>query len=92
MQKHPLIGSVRGLGLFTGVELVKNRETLEPAPRHAAYIINRMQAHGFLMSTDGPLHNVLKLKPPMVFSKSNADDLVGALDKVLQEDCLQVDN
>jgi len=90
MGKYPLIGSVRGLGLFIGVELVKNRETIEPAPEHAAYIINRMRDHGFLMSTDGPLHNVLKLKPPLVFSEKNADDLLTALEKILQEDCLQI--
>jgi 4-aminobutyrate aminotransferase-like enzyme len=90
MERFPLIGSVRGLGLFLGVELVKDRRTLEPAPEHAAHIINRMRDHGFLMSTDGPLHNVLKLKPPLVFSAQNADDLLAALEKVLQEDRLQL--
>ena len=53
-------------------------------------IINRMCDHGILMSTDGPMHNVLKLKPHLVFSEQNADDLLTALEKVLQEDCLQV--
>ncbi|MBW1889696.1 MAG: aminotransferase class III-fold pyridoxal phosphate-dependent enzyme [Deltaproteobacteria bacterium] len=91
MEKFPLIGSVRGLGLFIGVELVKDRDTIEPAPDHAGYIVNRMRDYGFLMSTDGPLHNVLKLKPPLVFSEQNADDLLSALDEVLQEDCLQVE-
>jgi len=91
LERFPLIGSVRGLGLFLGVELVKNRNTLDPAPGHAGYIVNRMRDHGFLMSTDGPLHNVLKLKPPLVFSEKNADDLLIALEKVLQEDRLQVD-
>ena len=88
--RFPLIGDVRGQGLFVGVELVKNRETLEPAPEEAAYIINRMQEHGILISTDGPLHNVLKLKPPMVFSKQNADEVVEVLGKILGEDCLLV--
>jgi 4-aminobutyrate aminotransferase-like enzyme/Ser/Thr protein kinase RdoA (MazF antagonist) len=92
MEKYPLIGSVRGLGLFLGVELVKNRNTIEPAPEHASYIVNRMCDYGFLMSTDGPLHNVLKLKPPLVFSEKNADDLLAALEMVLQEDRLQVDD
>ncbi len=91
MEKYPLIGSVRGLGLFLGVELVKNRNTIEPAPEHASYIVNRMRDYGFLMSTDGPLHNVLKLKPPLVFSEKNADDLLAALEMVLQEDRLQLD-
>jgi len=90
MERFPLIGSVRGLGLFLGVELVKDRRTLEPAPEHADHIINRMRDHGFLMSTDGPLHNVLKLKPPLVFSAQNADDLLSVLERVLGEDRLQL--
>jgi 4-aminobutyrate aminotransferase-like enzyme len=73
-----------------GVELVTDRRTLSPATEHADYIINRMKDHGVLISTDGPLDNVLKLKPPIVFTEQNADDVVQALDKVLSEDCLQV--
>ena len=87
-ENFPLIGDVRGQGLFVGVELVKNRETLEPAPEEATYIINRLREHGILISTDGPLHNILKLKPPMVFSEQNADDVVEVLGKILAEDCL----
>ncbi len=88
-QSFPLIGDVRGQGLFVGVELVKDRETLEPAPEEAAYIINRLREHGMLISTDGPLHNVLKLKPPMVITEQNADDIVAVLGKILAEDCLR---
>ena len=90
MDKYPLIGDVRGLGLYVGIELVVDRSTLEPATEHADYIINRMRDHGILISTDGPLENVLKMKPPIVFSEKNADEVVIALDKILQEDCLQV--
>ena len=90
MHRYPLVGDVRGLGLYAGIELVTDRQTLDPAPRHAAYIINRLKDNGILISTDGPLHNVLKLKPPLVFSEQNADEIVQALDKVLKEDCLQV--
>jgi 4-aminobutyrate aminotransferase-like enzyme len=86
MDKHPLIGDVRGLGLFIGVELVLNRETLEPAAEQASYIANRMKECGILLSTDGPLHNVLKIKPPLVFSEADADFLVATLDKILTED------
>lgn len=64
MRKHPIIGDVRGLGLFIGIELVRDRQTREPAPRHASYIANRMRERGILLSTDGPHHNVLKIKPP----------------------------
>ena len=70
--RYPLIGDVRGLGLYAGVELVTDRDTLAPAAAQATYITDRLRDLGILMSTDGPLHNVLKLKPPMVFSPKNA--------------------
>ena len=90
LEKYPLIGDVRGLGLYAGIELVIDRETLKPATEHADYIINRLRDHGILISTDGPMDNILKLKPPIVFSEKNADEVVAVLDKVLTEDCLQV--
>ncbi|HEX9134734.1 MAG TPA: aminotransferase class III-fold pyridoxal phosphate-dependent enzyme [Ktedonobacteraceae bacterium] len=86
MEKHTLIGDVRGLGLFVGIELVLDRETLAPAAAQASYIANRMRERGILLSTDGPLHNVLKIKPPLVFTEENADFLVGVLDEILEED------
>ena len=82
---HLLIGDVRGLGLYIGIELVRNRQTLEPADHEASYIANRMRDKGILVSTDGPLHNVLKIKPPLVFTQQNADQLLNALDEVLNE-------
>ena len=90
MDRYPLIGDVRGLGLYVGIELVTDQETLEPATKHADYIINRLRDHGILISTDGPLENILKLKPPIVFNEKNAEDFIAALDKVLGEDCLQI--
>ncbi len=83
---HPTIGDVRGLGLFVGVELVADREARTPAPRIARYVAERMRDAGVLVSTDGPDRNVLKLKPPMVFSAADADRLVATLDRVLAED------
>ena len=80
-QDFPIIGDVRGPGLFQGFELVKNRETLEPAPEEASYLANRMRAHSILMSTDGPYENVLKIKPPMCFDKKNVDFLIETLGK-----------
>jgi len=85
MEKYPLVGDVRGMGLFIGVELVEDRETLAPAARQAADVIERMKEEGILISTDGPLHNVLKIKPPLVFTDANADFLVNTLDKILEE-------
>jgi len=83
--RHPIIGDVRGHGFFLGVELVRNRTTLEPAAQEASYIANRMRERGVLMSTDGPHHNVLKIKPPMCFGMQEAEVLIGALELVLSE-------
>jgi 4-aminobutyrate aminotransferase-like enzyme/Ser/Thr protein kinase RdoA (MazF antagonist) len=85
----PVIGDVRGLGLYVGVELVADRTTLQAAAQQADYVVNRLRDRGFLVSTDGPLHNVLKIKPPMPFSVENADGLVEALADVLAEDGAQ---
>ncbi|MCI0605719.1 aminotransferase class III-fold pyridoxal phosphate-dependent enzyme [bacterium] len=84
-QKHALIGDVRGLGLFLGIEFVKDRTTLTPAPQEASYIVERMKERGILLSTDGAYHNVIKIKPPMVFTREDADWLVQNLDVVLGE-------
>ncbi|MCA9947313.1 MAG: aminotransferase class III-fold pyridoxal phosphate-dependent enzyme, partial [Anaerolineales bacterium] len=83
--QHPLIGDVRGLGLYIGAELVRDRQTLEPAAAEASTIANRMRDKGILISTDGPLHNVLKIKPPLVFTAENADFLVETLGEILGE-------
>jgi len=89
MDTYSLIGDVRGLGLFRGIELVRDRETLAPAADQAAYVANRLRDRGVLLSTDGPFHNVLKIKPPLVFTTDDADFLVAALDAVLAEDAAQ---
>ena len=87
--RHRLIGDVRGSGLFVGVELVRDRDERIPAGREAAYIANRMRELGVLMSTDGPDHNVLKIKPPLCFDRSDADLLAHFLDLVLAESPLE---
>jgi 4-aminobutyrate aminotransferase-like enzyme/Ser/Thr protein kinase RdoA (MazF antagonist) len=89
-QRFPLIGDVRGPGLFMGIELVRNRDTLEPATREAAYLINRMRDRGILMSTDGPFNNVLKIKPPMCFDEHDADFLLENLEEVLGDSYLKI--
>ena len=85
VDRHEIVGDVRGSGLFLGVELVRNRETLEPAGAEASYVSNRMREIGILLGTDGPYHNVVKIRPPMPFNDEDADLLVGALDRVLGE-------
>jgi 4-aminobutyrate aminotransferase-like enzyme len=90
MKEFEIMGDVRGPGLFIGFELVKERTTLEPATQQASYFANRMRDKGILMSTDGPFNNVLKIKPPVVFSKSNADFLLETISSVLKEDYLKL--
>lgn len=88
-ERHPLIGEARGLGLFLGVELVRDRAAKEPAAAQASHIANRMRERGILLSTDGPYHNVLKIKPPLVFTAADAGFLLATLDDVLTEDGAQ---
>ncbi len=83
-KQFPIIGDVRGEGLFLGFEL--NDSNKNPLPEHASYLANRMIQIGILMSIDGPDHNVLKIKPPMVFSKENAEELIFRLKTVFGED------
>lgn len=85
MDKHPIIGDVRGVGLFIGIDLVKDRETREPATAEAQHIISRMKHEFILLSADGPHRNILKIKPPMVFNQKNADRVIATLDEVLTE-------
>jgi len=84
--RHRIVGDVRGLGLFLGVELVRDRGSREPAGDEASYVAERMKEQGILVSTDGPAHNVLKIKPPLAFNESDADQFVDALDAILGEE------
>jgi 4-aminobutyrate aminotransferase-like enzyme/Ser/Thr protein kinase RdoA (MazF antagonist) len=88
--RFPVIGDVRGAGLFLGFELVDDPITLAPTEAKANYLSNRMRERGILMSTDGPFHNVLKIKPPIVFGRSDADFLVDNLERVLREDFMRI--
>ena len=81
--KHPIIGDVRGRGLFLGFELVSDLSTLEPATEEAGQLVNKMRRRGVLLSTDGPHHNVIKIKPPMVLNEEDIDTTLEHLDEVL---------
>lgn len=83
--RYPLIGDVRGEGLFLGVELVRDRATREPAGEEAAEVAERMRRRGVLLGTDGPHHNVLKIRPPLCFSAADAELLLTALEVALEE-------
>ena len=89
MRSHSCIGDVRGRGLFLGVEFVESGETLEPAPKIAQYVVEHLKKRGILLSSDGPDHNVIKIKPPMSFSESDAERLISELDQVLAHDFVQ---
>ena len=82
---HDIIGDVRGKGLFLGIEIIRDLETLEPDKQVTHKIVNEMRSRKILLSSDGPDHNVIKVKPPMVFNSSNALFLVETLDKVLSK-------
>jgi 4-aminobutyrate aminotransferase-like enzyme len=84
-ERHALIGDIRGLGLFIGIELVRDRETLEPADRELHAIIEAMKTDGILLSSEGPHHNVLKIKPPLVISKEDCEFFLEKLDGVLSQ-------
>jgi 4-aminobutyrate aminotransferase-like enzyme len=82
---HESIGDCRGSGLFIGVELVRNRETRAPAPDDASSVVNRMRELGVLTGTDGPFHNVIKIRGPMPLTEGDADCIAAAMDRALRE-------
>jgi 4-aminobutyrate aminotransferase-like enzyme len=82
---HAMIGDIRATGLFVGVELVSDPRTREPATDETARVVNGLRARRILISAAGPAANVLKIRPPFVFSNDNADLFLTALDEVLKE-------
>lgn len=84
--QHPLIGDVRGMGLFLGIDLVTSRTTRAPAAAAASHIVNRLRELGVLAGTDGPFHNVIKLRPPMIIERADIDRFISVLDGILHED------
>ena len=83
--KHPIIGTVHGVGLYLGVEMVRDRDTLEPAVEETAAICNRMLELGVMIQPTGDHMNILKIKPPLCIDAEAADFFVDALDRVLTE-------
>uniref|UniRef100_A0A8C6X258 5-phosphohydroxy-L-lysine phospho-lyase n=1 Tax=Naja naja TaxID=35670 RepID=A0A8C6X258_NAJNA len=82
--KHPLIGDIRGVGLFIGVDLVQDQEKRSPASKEAEFIITRLKEEFIMLSTDGPGRNVLKFKPPLCFNTKDAELVVDKLDMILR--------
>jgi 4-aminobutyrate aminotransferase-like enzyme len=81
--RHPLLGDVRGEGLYVGIELVREGNPDLAAPAEARALVNALVEHGILINYSGPRANVLKIRPPLVFSRANADQIVDALDTIL---------
>jgi 4-aminobutyrate aminotransferase-like enzyme len=85
LKRHDLVGHIHGRGLFFGVELVCDRSSLVPAKLAARWVRERMKAMGVLVSSTGPLGNIIKIRPPLVFSASDASQCLVALDRSLTE-------
>ncbi len=84
-QKHLLIGDVRGMGLMQGLELVKDRQTKEPAPEATVRLMERARANGLLIGKGGLYGNVIRLSPPLNISKADVDQAIRVLDKSFAE-------
>ncbi|MGA9185501.1 MAG: aspartate aminotransferase family protein [Candidatus Acidiferrales bacterium] len=82
-EKYPLIGDVRGMGMMQALELVKDRQTKEPAPQEAARLLERARANGLLVGKGGLYGNVIRMAPPMNISKADVDEGIRLLDKSL---------
>ncbi|MBC8997523.1 aminotransferase [Pseudomonas sp. N40(2020)] len=85
IDKHPLVGAVHGSGFYLGVELIRNRDTLEPATEETTSLCDRLRELGIFMQPTGDDLNILKIKPPMVTSRRSVDFFVDMLDRVLTE-------
>lgn len=83
-ERHAMIGDIRGSGLWVGVELVRDPETREPAARETWQLVNELKRKGVLVSRTGPYGNVLKMRPPLVFDRDNAEELLAMTDLALE--------
>jgi len=84
-EKYPVIGDVRGMGLMQALELVKDRETKEPAPEATLQLMERARDNGLLIGKGGLYGNVIRLSPPLNIARADVDEAIGLLDKSLAE-------
>ena len=85
IDKHPLAGAAHGSGFYLGLELVRDRQTLEPATEETTYLCDRLRELGIFMQPTGDYLNVLKIKPPMVTTRRSVDFFVDSVSRVLSE-------
>ena len=84
-KKHACIGDVRGIGLFVGVELVTDRESRTAATEIAAFVSDRMREHRILLGREGPMDNILKIRPPLTVQADDIDMIISTLDNILSD-------
>ena len=84
-EKYTVIGDVRGMGLMQAVELVKDRETKEPAPQAVLQVFESTKRSGVLIGKGGLYGNILRLGPPLIAEKPHIDELIAALDRAFAE-------
>jgi len=83
MARHAIVGCVRGTGLALSIELVRDRSTLEPAGAETLRLMNLMRDEGVLTGNEGPHGNIIKIRPPLVMTRDQADIAVAAFDSAL---------
>ncbi|MBM3519230.1 MAG: aminotransferase class III-fold pyridoxal phosphate-dependent enzyme, partial [Alphaproteobacteria bacterium] len=76
---------VRGVGLAVGIELVRDRASLEPATDRLKPLLNLIRDEGVLAGSEGKLGNIVKIRPPIVFRKDHADIAIAAIDRALEK-------
>ena len=85
MDKYEIIGDVRGTGFMQAIELVKNRDTKEPASAETAYVFERTRVHGLVLSKSGNYKNVLRMVPPLCLSMDDVQPVLTAYDRSFQD-------
>jgi len=86
VDKYPLAGAVHGSGFYLGLELVRDRQTLEPATEETMVLCNRLRDLGIFMQPTGDYLNILKIKPPMCTTRASVDYFVDSIDRILSEE------
>ena len=84
-EKYDVIGDVRGTGFMQAIELVKDRETKEPAPDETAFVFERSRVHGIVVSKSGNFKNVLRMVPPLCLSMEDIEPVLSAFDQSFED-------
>ena len=83
-ESYPIIDDIRGAGLWVGVELVRDNTSLEPATEETGRLVNLLREDGVLLNRIGPYDNVLKIRPPLIMTVEQADELLDAVGRCLK--------